>query len=77
MPTGFKGYTLNGKFEAVSEWLLECACIFFTGYLSSIYCKKDSPGITTAYRGAIESSAKTETITRQNQLERFQSEGGR
>jgi hypothetical protein len=39
--------------------------------------QKDSPEIITAYRGAIEYSAITETITRQNQLERFQSEGGR
>jgi len=68
---------LKGKFEAVSEWLLECACILFTGCLSSVYCKKDYPRKTTAYRGAIESTAKPETNTRQNQLEPFQSEGGR
>jgi hypothetical protein len=43
---------LKGKFEAVSEWLLECACIFFTGNLSSIHCKKDSPGSNNGISGS-------------------------
>jgi len=43
---------LKGKFEAVSEWLLECACICFTGHLSGIYCKKDSPGNINGISGS-------------------------
>jgi hypothetical protein len=49
----------------------------FTGFLSNNYYEKDYLGIITTYRGAIEFSAETETIARQNQLEPFQSEGGR
>jgi hypothetical protein len=43
---------LNGKFEAVSEWLLECTCIFFTGNLTRIYCQKDSPGNKNGISGS-------------------------
>jgi hypothetical protein len=39
-----KVIVFKGKFEAVSDWLLECACIFFTGNLSSFNCKKRLSG---------------------------------
>jgi hypothetical protein len=43
---------LKGKFKAVSGWLLERACIFFTGNLTRIYCKKDSPGNNNGTSGS-------------------------
>jgi hypothetical protein len=75
--TGFKGYTLNEKFEAISEWLLECVCIFLPDIFQVSIAKKESPGIITAYRGAIEFWVETEIFSNQNQLEPFQPEGGR
>jgi hypothetical protein len=52
-------------FEAASEWLLECACIFFLpDIFHASVAKENLREIITAYREAIESSAETEAISK-------------